>query len=220
MKSIQLTQSLYEYMLEVSLRETDVQIRLREATNSLPGSIMQIPPEQGQFMALLAELTDARRCIEIGVYTGYSALCVALALPENGKLIACDIDSSNTEIAQHYWREAGVGNIIELRIGKATETLGQLIDEGGAGGYDMAFIDADKTGYSEYYESLLTLLRPRGLLIADNILWSGRVANPSYKDLDTESLRSFAKKLRDDHRVSISLLPVADGLLLATKRAL
>ena len=207
-------------MLEVSLRETDVQIRLREATNSLPGSIMQIPPEQGQFMALLAELTDARRCIEIGVYTGYSALCVALALPENGKLIACDIDSSNTEIAQHYWREAGVGNIIELRIGKATETLGQLIDEGGAGGYDMAFIDADKTGYSEYYESLLTLLRPRGLLIADNILWSGRVANPSYKDLDTESLRSFAKKLRDDHRVSISLLPVADGLLLATKRAL
>ena len=220
MKSIQLTQSLYEYMLEVSLRETDVQIRLREATNSLPGSIMQIPPEQGQFMALLAELTDARRCIEIGVYTGYSALCVALALPENGKLIACDIDSSNTEIAQHYWREAGLGNIIELRIGKATETLGQLIDEGGAGGYDMAFIDADKTGYSEYYESLLTLLRPRGLLIADNILWSGRVANPSYKDLDTESLRSFAKKLRDDHRVSISLLPVADGLLLATKRAL
>ena len=220
MKSIQLTQSLYEYMLEVSLRETDVQIRLREATNSLPGSIMQIPPEQDQFMALLAELTDARRCIEIGVYTGYSALCVALALPENGKLIACDIDSSNTEIAQHYWREAGLGNIIELRIGKATETLGQLIDEGGAGGYDMAFIDADKTGYSEYYESLLTLLRPRGLLIADNILWSGRVANPSYKDLDTESLRSFAKKLRDDHRVSISLLPVADGLLLATKRAL
>ncbi len=207
-------------MLEVSLRETDVQIRLREATNSLPGSIMQIPPEQGQFMALLAELTDARRCIEIGVYTGYSALCVALALPENGKLIACDIDSSNTQIAQHYWREAGVGNIIELRIGKATETLGQLIDEGGAGGCDMAFIDADKTGYSEYYESLLTLLRPRGLLIADNILWSGRVANPSYKDLDTESLRSFAKKLRDDHRVSISLLPVADGLLLATKRAL
>lgn len=220
MKSIQLTQNLYEYMLEVSLRETDVQIRLREATNSLPGSIMQIPPEQGQFMGLLAELTDARRCIEIGVYTGYSALCVALALPENGKLIACDIDSSNTQIAQHYWREAGVENIIELRIGKATETLGQLIDEGGAGSYDMAFIDADKTGYSEYYESLLTLLRPRGLLIADNILWSGRVADPSYKDLDTDSLRSFAKKLRDDHRVSISLLPVADGLLLATKRAL
>ena len=219
MKSIQLTQSLYEYMLEVSLRETDVQIRLREATNSLPGSIMQIPPEQGQFMALLAELTNARRCIEIGVYTGYSALCVALALPENGKLIACDIDSSNAQIAQRYWREAGVENIIELRIGKAKETLSQLIDEGGAGSYDMAFIDADKTGYSEYYESLLTLLRPRGLLIADNVLWSGRVADPSYKDLDTESLRSFAKKLLDDHRVSISLLPVADGLLLATKRA-
>ena len=219
MKSIQLTQSLYDYMLEVSLRETDVQIRLREATRSLPGSIMQIPPEQGQFMALLAELTGARRCIEVGVYTGYSALCVALALPENGKLIACDIDSSNTQIAQHYWREAGVENIIELRIGKATETLGRLIDEGGAGSYDMAFIDADKTGYSEYYESLLTLLRPRGLLIADNILWSGRVADPSCKDLDTESLRSFAMKLRDDDRVSISLLPVADGLLLATKRA-
>ena len=220
MKSIQLTQSLYDYMLEVSLRETDVQIRLREATRSLPGSIMQIPPEQGQFMALLAELTGARRCIEIGVYTGYSALCVALALPKNGKLIACDIDSSNTQIAQHYWREAGVESVIELRLGAAKETLNQLIDQGGSGSYDMAFIDADKTEYSEYYETLITLLRPRGLLIADNILWSGRVADPSHGDPDTKSLRSFAKKLRDDDRVSTSLLPVADGLLLAMKREL
>ncbi len=220
MKSIQLTESLYEYMLGASLREIDVQRRLREATASLPGSIMQIPPEQGQFMALLAELTHAKRCIEVGVYTGYSALCVALALPKDGKLIACDTDPSNTEIAQRYWREAGVEQIIELRLGPALETLDNLVDEGGAESFDMAFIDADKTEYSDYYEILMTLLRPRGFLIADNVLWSGRVADPSRQDHDTDALRSFATKLRDDERVSTSLLPVADGLLLAMKRDL
>ena len=217
MKSIQLTESLYEYMLGASLRETDVQRRLREATASLPGAIMQIPPEQGQFMALLAELTHAKRCVEVGVYTGYSALCVALALPKDGKLIACDTDPLNTEIAQRYWREAGVEQIIELRLGPALETLDNLVDEGGAESYDMAFIDADKTEYSGYYEILMTLLRPRGLLIADNMLWSGRVAEPNLQDHDTDALRSFATKLRDDERVSTSLLPVADGLLLAMK---
>ena len=220
MKSIQLTESLYDYMLGASLRETDVQRRLREATASLPGAIMQIPPEQGQFMALLAELTHAKRCIEVGVYTGYSALCVALALPKDGKLIACDTDPSNSEIAQHYWREAGVEHIIELRLGPALETLDNLVDEGGAESYDMAFIDADKTEYSDYYEILMILLRPRGFLIADNMLWSGRVAEPSRQDRDTDALRSFATKLRDDERVSTSLLPVADGLLLAMKRDL
>ena len=220
MKSIQLTESLYEYMLGASLRETDVQRRLREATASLPGAIMQIPPEQGQFMALLAELTHAKRCVEVGVYTGYSALCVALALPKDGKLIACDTDPSNTEIAQRYWREAGVEQIIELRLGPALETLDNLVDEGGTESYDMAFIDADKTEYSDYYEILMTLLRPHGFLIADNMLWSGRVAEPSHQDHDTEALRSFATKLRDDERVSTSLLPVADGLLLAMKRDL
>ena len=220
MKSIQLTESLYEYMLGASLRETDVQRYLREATASLPGAIMQIPPEQGQFMALLAELTHAKRCVEVGVYTGYSALCVALALPKNGKLIACDTDPSNTEIAQHYWKEAGVEHIIELRLGPALETLDNLVDEGGTESYDMAFIDADKTEYSDYYEILMTLLRPHGLLIADNMLWSGRVAEPSRQDRDTAALRSFATKLRDDERVSTSLLPVADGLLLAMKRDL
>ena len=220
MKSIQLTESLYEYMLGASLRETDVQRRLREATAPLPGAIMQIPPEQGQFMALLAELTHAKRCVEVGVYTGYSALCVALALPKDGKLIACDTDPSNTEIAQRYWREAGVEQIIELRLGPALETLDNLVDEGGTESYDMAFIDADKTEYSDYYEILMTLLRPHGFLIADNMLWSGRVAEPSHQDHDTEALRSFATKLRDDERVSTSLLPVADGLLLAMKRDL
>ena len=220
MKSIQLTESLYEYMLGASLRETDVQRRLRETTASLPGAIMQIPPEQGQFMALLAELTHAKRCIEVGVYTGYSALCVALALPKDGRLIACDTDPSNTAIAQRYWREAGVEQIIELRLGPALETLNTLVDEGGAESYDMAFIDADKTEYSDYYEILMTLLRPRGFLIADNMLWSGKVAEPSRQDHDTDALRSFATKLRDDERVSTSLLPVADGLLLAMKRDL
>ena len=220
MKSVQLTETLYDYMLGASLRETDVQRCLREATESLPGAIMQIPPEQGQFMRLLAELMGAQRCIEVGVYTGYSALSVALALPKNGKLIACDIDPSNTEIAQHYWREAGVENIIELRLGPALETLNDLIDEGGTGRYDMAFIDADKTEYNLYYETLITLLRPRGLLIADNVLWAGRVADSSHNDPDTDALRSFAKKLHGDERGCTSLLPVADGLLLAMKREL
>ncbi len=220
MKSVQLTETLYDYMLGASLRETDVQRRLREATESLPGAIMQIPPEQGQFMRLLAELMGAQRCIEVGVYTGYSALSVALALPKNGTLIACDIDPSNTEIAEHYWREAGVENIIELRLGPALETLNDLIDEGGTGRYDIAFIDADKTEYNLYYETLITLLRPLGLLIADNVLWAGRVADSSHNDPDTAALRSFAKKLHGDERVSTSLLPVADGLLLAMKREL
>lgn len=218
MKSIQLTEALYEYLLSASLRETDVQRRLREDTISLPGAIMQIPPEQGQFMGLLAELMGARRCIEIGVYTGYSALSVALSLPKHAKLIACDVDPVNTRTAQRYWKEAGVDDIIDLRVGPALETLQHLLREDGAESYDMAFIDADKTEYDAYYEALIKLLRPGGLLIADNVLWGGRVSEPSRDDPDTTALRAFALKLRDDNRVTTSLLPVADGLLLAVKR--
>ncbi len=218
MKSIQLTEPLYDYLLQASLRETEVQRRLRKDTASLPGAIMQIPPEQGQFMALLAQLIGAKRCIEIGVYTGYSALSVALSLPPDGTLVACDIDPINTQVARRYWKEAGVDGIIDLRLGPAQETLQDLIQKDGENVYDMAFIDADKTEYEAYYETLLKLLKKGGILIADNVLWAGRVSELSNDDPNTAALRSFTLKVRDDERVSTSLLPIADGLLLAMKR--
>ena len=217
MKSIQLTEQIYSYMLEASLQETIIQAELREKTASLPGSIMQVPPEQAQFMGLLTKLIGAKNCIEVGVYTGYSALSVALALPPDGKLIACDVDPATTKIAMEYWQKAGVSDQINLRIAPALETLKGLIDDGDSGSYDLAFIDADKTEYQEYFEALMLLLRPGGLLIADNVLWSGRVADTSFKDADTLALRMFTLSLKDDPRVSTSLLPVADGLLLAVK---
>ena len=217
MKSIQLTEQIYSYMLKASLQETIIQAELREKTASLPGSIMQVPPEQAQFMGLLTKLIGAKNCIEVGVYTGYSALSVALALPPDGKLIACDVDPATTKIATEYWQKAGISDRIDLRIAPALETLKVLIEDGGSGSYDLAFIDADKTEYQEYFEALMLLLRPGGLLIADNVLWSGRVAETSFKDADTEALRKFTLSLKDDPRVSTSLLPVADGLLLAVK---
>jgi predicted O-methyltransferase YrrM len=217
MKSIQLTDQLYSYMLEASLQETQIQSDLRKKTALLPGSIMQIPPEQAQFMGFLTKLIGAKNCIEIGVYTGYSALSVALSLPKDGRLIACDVDPVTTEVARRYWQKAGVSERIDLRIGPALETLRGLIDDGESGKYDMAFIDADKTEYQQYFENLMLLLRPGGLLIADNILWFGRVADNSFDDEDTKALRAFTLSLRDDPRVSTSLLPVADGLLLAIK---
>lgn len=219
MKSISLTPQLYDYLLSVSLRESDVQRRLREKTASLPNAIMQIPPEQGQLMALLAKLIDARLCIEIGVFTGYSALAVALALPADGRLIACDRNRDYTDIAEPFWREAGVRERIDLRIAPALETLGALGDEGCAGKVDMAFVDADKSGNPEYLEALLPLLRPRGLIIFDNMLWGGSVADPAKTDETTEAIRRFSAALHQDSRVDISLLPVADGLTLAMKRA-
>ena len=217
MKSIQLTEDLYNYMLTASLQETRVQADLREKTASLPGAIMQIPPEQAQFMGLLARLIGAKNCIEVGVYTGYSALSVALSLPKNGKLIACDIDPVTTTIATQYWQQAGVSELIDLRIGPALKTLSDLLDEGGPSSYDMAFIDADKTEYQQYFEALMLLIRPGGLIITDNVLWSGRVAENAFNDEDTAALRAFTLTLRDDPRVSTSLLPIADGVLLALK---
>ena len=178
---------------------------------------MQIPPEQGQFMGLLARLIGAKNCIEVGVYTGYSALSVALSLPKNGKLIACDVDPVTTKIATQYWQQAGVSELIDLRIGPALKTLSDLLDECGPNSYDMAFIDADKTEYQQYFEALMLLIRPGGLIITDNVLWSGRVAKNSFNDEDTAALRAFTLTLRDDPRVSTSLLPIADGVLLALK---
>lgn len=218
MKSISLTPVLYDYLLAHSLRETDVQRRLREETETRPMALMQAPPEEAQFLALLIELIDARRCLEVGVFTGYSTLAMALALPEDGRIIACDIDPETTAVGERYWREAGVEQRIDLRIGDARETLQSLIDDGETGSYDMAFIDADKTGYAGYYEQILTLLRPRGLLVIDNVLWNGAVADPANSNESTEALRALNAKLHTDDRISLSLLPVGDGITLALKR--
>ena len=217
-RTIDLTDSLYDYLLSVSLRETDLQRRLREETAALPMARMQISPEQGQFMALLARLTGARRCLEVGVFTGYSSLAVALALPADGRIVACDISEEWTAIARRYWAEAGVAGRIDLRLAPALDTLDALVAAGGAGTYDLAFIDADKTAYLDYYERALLLLRPGGLLMTDNTLWSGRVADPEVGDADTVALRHYNEHLHRDARVDLSLVPIGDGLTLARKR--
>ena len=217
-KSLGLAPQVYDYLLHNSLREPDVARRLREETAGLPLSRMQIAPEQGQYMALLARLIGARQVIEIGVFTGYSALCVAQALPQDGRLLACDVSEEWTDIARRYWVEAGVARRIELVLAPAMDTLQARLAAGEAGCYDMAFIDADKTAYTDYYEACLRLLRPGGLILVDNVLWSGRVADQGDQDADTLALRAFNKRLLDDERIDLSMLPVADGLSLARKR--
>jgi len=217
-RSISLTDALYEYLLSVSLRETELQRRLREETAANPMSRMQISPEQGQFMALLARLIGARRCLEVGVFTGYSSLAVALALPSDGSIVACDVSEEWTAVARRYWAEAGVERRIELRLAPALGTLDALLASGESGSFDLAFIDADKTNYLGYYERVLELLRPGGLVVVDNTLWSGRVADPEVADADTVALRHFNERLHRDDRVDLSLLPVGDGLTLARKK--
>ena len=217
-RTIDLTDTLYDYLLSVSLRETDLQRRLREETATLSMARMQISPEQGQFMALIARLTGARRCLEVGVFTGYSSLAVALALPEDGRIVACDVSEEWTAIARRYWAAAGVADRIDLRLAPAIDTLDALIAAGDAGTYDLAFIDADKTSYLAYYERALVLLRPGGLLMTDNTLWSGRVADPEVGDADTVALRHYNEHLHRDARIDLSLVPIGDGLTLARKR--
>lgn len=217
-KTIGLSESLYEYLLSVSVHEPEVLQRLREQTQALPMAIMQISPEQGQFMRLLVELLDVRRALEIGTFTGYSALCVALAMADEGRLLCCDTSEEWTAIAQTHWREAGVADKIDLRIAPALQTLDALLAEGGAGQYDFAFIDADKQNYSHYYERCLELLRVGGLIAVDNTLWSGAVADANNTEASTRAIRAFNAQLYDDARVSLSLLPVGDGLTLARKR--
>lgn len=209
---------LYRYLLDVSLRDDPLRRRLREETARDEMARMQSAPEQGQLMALLVKLTGARKALEIGVYTGYSALCVAGALPADGRLIACDINATWTAVAQRYWREAGVDGKIELHLAPALETLDALIANGESGSFDFAFIDADKQNYRGYYERTLTLLRPGGLIAVDNTLWSGAVADPENRDADTLAIRAFNEAVYRDERVDISLIPVADGLTLAMKR--
>ena len=213
-----LSEALYDYILSVSLREADVLRRLREETARMPLAIMQIAPEQGQFMALIVELMGAKRTLEVGVFTGYSSLAVALALPDDGHITACDVSEEWTAIARRYWAEAGVADKVDLRLAPAIETLDALLADGQAGSYDFAFIDAEKTEYTDYYERVLQLLRQGGLVAIDNVLWNGAVADPADDKEDTNAIRAFNEKLRDDDRVSLSLLPLADGLTLARKR--
>lgn len=216
-ETLNLTPALYEYLQSVSVREDSVLARLREETAAMPQANMQIGPEQGQFMALLAKLIGAKRCIEVGVFTGYSSLCVARAMPPEGRLIACDISEEFTRIARRYWEEAGVADRIDLRIGPAKTTLEAMLKEGNKSVCDFAFIDADKTGYRDYYELCLELLRPGGLIAIDNTLWGGAVADPENNEKDTQALRELNEAIRGDDRVDISLVPIGDGLTLARK---
>ena len=211
-------ENVYQYLISNSLREPEILRRLRDETATLPNGGMQISPEHGQFMALIIQLLGARRTLEVGVFTGYSSLAVALALPADGKIIACDISEDYTSVARRYWKEAGVDQKIDLRLAPALQTLRELIAQGEQGRFDFAFIDADKTGYDGYYECALELIRPGGLIMIDNVLWSGRVADADVNDADTAALRALNKKLHADSRITLSMLPLSDGVTLALKR--
>jgi predicted O-methyltransferase YrrM len=218
-RTIQVDDRLYDYIVSVSVRETELLKQLRQETMQLGGiARMQISPEQGQFMALLVELMGARRMLEVGTFTGYSSLVCAMALPPDGEIIACDMSKEWTDIAQRYWQEGGVSDKIQLKLGPAAETLQQLLQNGQANTFDLMFIDADKTGYDTYYELGLKLVRPGGLILIDNVLWHGSVADSSDQDEDTVAIRALNKKLHTDNRVTLSLLPVGDGLTLARRR--
>ncbi|MBE9059962.1 class I SAM-dependent methyltransferase [cf. Phormidesmis sp. LEGE 11477] len=216
-QSIGLDARLYEYLLSASIKELPVQTELRKRTAEHPQSRMQISPEQGQFMALLVQLIGAKKTLEIGVFTGYSALCVALALPDDGQIVACDVNEKDCAIARTYWQKANIAHKIDLRLAPALDTLDHLIDSGESNTFDFAFIDADKSNYDSYYEKSLQLVRPGGLIAIDNMLWYGRVADPDMQDKRTQRIRALNGKVRDDERVTMSLLPVGDGLLLALR---
>lgn len=209
---------LYEYLLSVSLKEPDVLTRLREETARDPMAILQIPPDQGQLMALLVKLMGAKRILEIGTYMGFSALSMALALPENGYLLTCDINQDWTDVARRYWEKAGVADRIELRIAPALETMNALLAEGQEQSFDLIFIDADKPNYCAYYEAGLRLLRCGGLVILDNVLWKGRVADEREQDPDTVALRAINTLIYQDQRVDASIIPIGDGMTIAIKR--
>jgi predicted O-methyltransferase YrrM len=209
--------ALMEYLSHLGARETPAQVRCREETQKLPMAMMQIAPEQGAFLSLLAKLTQARRYVEIGTFTGYSALSVALAMPEGGKVVALDVSKDYTDRARSYWKEAGVEGKIDLRLGPGLEALDKMI-QSGEGPFDLAFIDADKSNYDGYYERVLKLLRVGGLVALDNMLWSGAVANPKVTDADTSALRALNAKIHADARVDMALATIGDGVMLARKR--
>ena len=215
---LKITDTLAEYIRASSLREPELLVRLREETAALPRGSMQITPEQGQFFSLLIQMLNAKDTLEVGVFTGYSSIAVALALPSDGKLIACDVSDEYTQVARRYWKEAEVENKIELRLAPALETLDALIADGATGSFDFVFIDADKQNYDGYYERSLALLRSGGVLAIDNVLWKGQVADPKVNDPETEAIRKLNAKIASDNRVIASMLPIGDGLTLALKR--
>ena len=217
-RTLNLDTALYQYLLDVSLRETPLLKRLREETAQLSMARWQIAPEQGQFMALLVQLTGARRIVEVGTFTGYSAICMAQAMPEDGRLICCDIPGDYNATARRYWSEAGLAERIELRLAPALQTLAELEAEGLAGSVDLLFIDADKANYPVYLEHALRLVRQGGLILFDNTLWSGRVLEESPESADTRAIQALNLALRDDPCIDLSLLPLGDGLSLCRKR--
>jgi predicted O-methyltransferase YrrM len=217
-QTLGMSDPLYDYLLSVSLHEPDVLRRCREETAEMAMSTKQISPDEGQLLALLTRLSGARRTIEVGVFTGYSAMCVALAMPEDGRIIGCDIDEDWTAVARRYWQEAGVAHKIDLRLAPAAETLDELVEAGLANQFDMAFIDADKSNYALYYEQCMALVRPGGLILVDNVLWYGRVIDETFQDADTAAIRAINKMIHADERVEICMVPIGDGLTIAYKR--
>ena len=217
-RSIGLKPELYEYLLSVSPPEHPLLSRLREETAGMPGAGMQIGRDQGALFQLLVHALGVKRYLEVGVYTGYSSLSVGLALPPDGHITACDVSPDYTAVARRYWAEAGIADRVDLRLGPAAETLASFVADGRSGAYDFAFVDADKTGYAGYHEQVLALLRPGGLVAYDNVLWGGSVVDPSDQSDDTKALRAFNTALAQDRRITMTMLPVGDGVTLAVKR--
>lgn len=217
-RTLSLTDQLYDYLLTQTLRERPRLARLRDLTGKMPGANMQISPEQGQFMAFLATLSGARRCLEIGTFTGYSSTIVALALPEDGRMVCLDVSEDYTRHAREVWRDFGLEGKIDLKIAPARDSLAEMLEAGEAGSYDFAFIDADKEGYPHYYEAVLELLRPGGMMALDNALQAGGVAEPDNTNSGTVAIRELNRTIRADNRVDMSLVPIGDGLMLARKR--
>ena len=213
-----LPDELHTYLLDVGVREPDLLRQLRVETAAMPEHDMQIAPEQGALMALLVELTGARQCLEVGTFTGYSSLSVALALPADGRIVCCDISREWTDVARRYWAQAGVADKIELRLGPALDTLDAMVTEGLAGTFDFAFLDADKDNYPAYSDRILTLLRRGGLMAIDNVFWGGEVAEPAVDNASVRAIRALNRMLASDERVSLAMVPIADGLTLARKR--
>jgi len=216
--SIGLTEEVHAYLLSVGVREPDVLRRLREETAQLPNSSMQIAPEEGAALAMLVRLIGARRILEIGTFTGYSSTAMALALPAEGRMVCCDVSEEWTDMARTAWAAAGVADRIELHLAPAVDTLDDLLATDQAGTFDLAFIDADKDNYGAYYERALRLVRRGGVIAIDNVLWSGRVADPSDTDPSTEAIRELNLRIANDDRVDVAMLPVADGLTVARIR--
>jgi len=217
-RMLNFSDELAGYLRTTGVREPAVLAELREETAGLPAAMMQISAEQGALMANLVRILGASKTLEVGTFTGYSSLAVALALPEDGKVIACDVSKEWTDIARRFWKKAGVAARIELNLAPAVETLDRLIAEGGENSFDFAFIDADKSNYDSYYERALILVRPRGAIAVDNVLWGGSVVDGSRQDEDTRAIRALNEKIHGDERVDLSMLPVGDGLTLAVKR--